>query len=150
MMRSAGAVRNRPKRASDRAIDQRGVLTRSGRAPTRPWPDSTLAFMRRRGRRAASGQGLLESYQVFEPLGHGQAAPDHVVHDRNRLRVVLGVPGLLESPNHLGLVVLLAQHRQIDPLIVGLDDALVLVHLRVWVVEPGEQAPLPLDVPVAV
>src|SRR5262245_65255653 len=135
MMRSAGAARNTPKRASDRAIDQRGLRARSGRALTRPRPDSTLAFMRRRGRRAASGQRLLESYQVLEPLGHGQAAPDHVVHDRNRLGVVLGVPGLLERPDYLGLVVLLAQHRQIDPLIVGLDDALVLVHLRIRVVE---------------
>src|SRR4029453_6303929 len=114
MMSSAGAVRSTPKRASDRAIDQRGVLARRGRASTRPWPDSTLAFMRRRGRRGGSGQRLLESYEILEPLGHGQAAPDHVVHDRNRLGVVLGVPGLLESADHLRLVVLLAQHRQID------------------------------------
>src|SRR6185436_15390908 len=102
MMRSAGAVRNMPKRASDRAIDQRGLLARSGRAPTRPRPDSTLAFMRPRGRRAASGQRLLESYQIFESLGHGQAAPDHVVHDGNGLGVVLGVPGFLEGRDHLG------------------------------------------------
>src|SRR5262249_30290244 len=125
MMRSAGAVRNTPKRASDRAIDQRGLLARSRSVPTRPRPDSTLAFMRRRGRRAGSGQSVLESYEILEPLGHGQAAPDHVVHDRNRLGVVLGVPGLLERPDYLGFVILLAQHRQIDPLIVGLDDALV-------------------------
>src|SRR5262245_21645219 len=108
MMRSAGAARNTPKRASDRAIDQRGLLARSRRAPTRPWPGSTLAFMRRRGRRARSGQRLLESYQILESLGHGQAAPDHVVHNRNRLGVVLGVPGLLEGPDHFSLVVLLA------------------------------------------
>src|SRR5262249_38770795 len=103
MMSRAGAVRNTPKRASDRAIDQRGVRAGSGRAPSRLLSDSTPAFMRRRDRRPGSGQGLLETRQVLEPLGHRQAAPDHVVHDGDGLGVVLGVQGSLKAPMTLAL-----------------------------------------------
>src|SRR5262245_29497301 len=105
MMSRAGAVRNTPKRASDRAIDQRGVRARSGRASSRLPSASTPAFMRRRDRRPGSGQGLLETRQVLESLRYCQATPDHVVHDGDGLGVVLGVPGLLEGADDLGLVV---------------------------------------------
>src|SRR5262245_46468942 len=127
MMSRAGALMSAPKRASERAIDQPDVLARTWRAFSRSLSDSTRASMRRRDRRLGSGQGLLKTYQVFEPLGHGQAAADHVVHDGDGLGVVLGIPGLLEGPDDLGFVVLLAQQAQVDPLVVGLHDALVLV-----------------------
>src|ERR1700757_3344168 len=120
MMSRAGALMSAPKRASERAIDQRDALAGTGRAFSRPLSDSTRASMRRRDRRSGSGQRLLKTYQVFEPLGHGRAAADHVVHDGDGLGVVLGIPGLLEGSDDLGLVVLLAQEPQIDPLVIGL------------------------------
>src|SRR6185503_9755608 len=80
----------------------------------------------------------------------GRRAADDVVDDRDRLGVVLGEPRLLERVDGPALLVLLAQELEIDPLVVGGDDLRVVVHLGVWVVEAGDQAPLALYVPVAV
>src|SRR5204863_8651869 len=95
-------------------------------------------------------QRLLQAGELLEALRHGHAAPDDVVNDRERLGVVFGVPRLLVGPDDLPLRGLQTEKLEVDPAVVRLDDFRVLVHLRVRVVETGDQAPLPLDVPVTV
>src|SRR5207248_4639894 len=73
-------------------------------------------------------QRFLERDQVLQALGHGRRAPDDVVGDGDRLRVVLAVPGLLVGRDDLALLVLLAEQLEIDPAVVGGDDLRVLVH----------------------
>src|SRR5438094_971668 len=95
-------------------------------------------------------QRIWQGLQFFEALLHRRSAADVVVHDGDRLAVVLAEPRLLERVDRPALLVLLAQELEVDPPVVRLDDLRVVVHLGVRVVEPGDEAPLALHVPVAV
>src|SRR5207245_169195 len=67
-------------------------------------------------------QRLLQGRQLFEALRHRRSAADDVVHDGDRLAVVLAEPRLLERVDRPALLVLLAQELEVDPPVVRLDD----------------------------
>src|SRR5882762_12024248 len=153
MPASAGRMRARANHASDSRIARRAGLGAAIRSGIVDWAGSALTGHCSRNpddsARDRLGQRLLERGEILEALGHRDRAADHVLHGGHRLGVVLAVPRLLVGADDLTLLVLLAQELQIDPAVVGLDDLRVVVHLRIRVVEAGDQAPLPLYVPVA-
>src|SRR5215475_10706442 len=137
----AGSTSRNANQPSDSRID-----TRPARAPfaTGSAPSTLVSPF------VALRQRLLEGHQLLEPLGDRRRAADDVVHGRHRLGVVLAVPGLFVGGDDLAFLVLLAQELEVDPLVVGRDDLRVVVHLRIGIVEAGDQTPLALHVPVAV
>src|SRR5207249_4246046 len=88
----------------------RSLRTRAMPSSAGPTNSQATALSDRFTRRLR--QRLLQGRQLFEALRHRRGAADDVVHDGDRLAVVLAEPRLLERVDRPALLVLLAQELE--------------------------------------